>query len=418
MILRSIDGLWRHPDFVKLWAGQTVSLFGSQVTLLALPLTAVLVLRASPIEMGLLGAAGYSPYLLVGLFAGVWTDRHKRHPIMIASDAGRAALLATIPLAGLMGLLRMEQLYAVAFLTGVFTVFFDVAYMAALPRLVPRELLIEANSRLEMSRSIAQIAGPGVAGSLVQIATAPVALLVDAASFLVSGTLIAVIRAREWVPAVRANSRTVWSEIGEGLRVVGQNPILRSIAANSAITNFSGSALLAVYLLYVSRDLRIEPSIIGLIFTIGGISGLLGAVLASRIAARFGVGPTLIGTGTLGAIGALVIPIAGSLPADAVVMLLAAEALISFILPIGNINLLSLRQAITPDDLQGRVNATARFLAAAGMPAGALVGGTLGEQIGLRPTLFAASFGILLGVAWLVFSPVRSLHDPRSALLA
>src|SRR5437867_8121574 len=234
------SGLWQHPDFLKLWAGQTVSLLGSSVTGLALPLAAVLVLNATPAQMGIMRAAQYLPFLLLGLFAGVWVDRLRRRPVLILADAGRALLVGSIPVAALLGVLRIDVLYVVALLVGVLTVFFDVAYLAYVPSLVPRDSLTEGNSKLEVSRSFAGMAGPALAGALVQLVTAPVALVVDAASFLVSAASLSLIRTPEPKPAALAHGRSIWRDAGEGLRIVGGHPVLRTLAGQLATMQLAG----------------------------------------------------------------------------------------------------------------------------------------------------------------------------------
>src|SRR5919199_2128290 len=272
-------GLWRHPDFVKLWSGQTISRFGSEISQLAIPLTAALVLGASPAQMGLLGAFEFAPFLLLSLFAGVWVDRVHRRPVLIVADVGRAILLGSIPAAALAGVLRIEQLYVVGLLTGVLTVFFDVAYQAYLAVLVKREHLVEGNSKLEVSRSVAQIAGPGVAGALVQLVTAPIAVVVDAISFVASVIFLLLIGAPEPAPVRQAGTDgSVWSELREGLAVVIGNPLLRSIAGCTATSNLFGNAMQAIYVLYVTRELGLQPAVIGLIYAIRGPGALGGAV--------------------------------------------------------------------------------------------------------------------------------------------
>ena len=261
-------GLWRHADFVKLWTGQTISLFGSQITFLALPLTAVLVLEASPAQMGFLTAAGAIPSLLVGLFVGVWVDRYRRRPILIAADLGRAALLFAIPVAAILGMLRIEHLYVVAFLVGTLELFFDVAHRSFLPSLVKREQLVEGNSKLEMSRSIAMILGPGVAGGLVQLVTAPIAIAVDAISFLISALFLGWIRAPEPAPKPSDQRENIWRELGEGLRLVSGNRLLRAIAGCMGIVGLFNSVLEAVFVLYVTRELGIEPGLLGLVCSV------------------------------------------------------------------------------------------------------------------------------------------------------
>ncbi len=406
-----MTGLWRHPDFVRLWAGQTISQFGSQITVLALPLAAVLNLKASAAEMGVLGAAQFAPFLLFGLFAGVWVDRLHRRPILIAADVGRMLLLAWVPFAALLGILRMEQLFIVGFLVGVLTLFFDVAYQSYLPALVPRTDLVEGNSKLEVSRSVAQIAGPGLAGGLVQLATAPLAILVDSMSFLVSVVSLLLIRAPE-PPLPAAHLRnSISHDIGEGLDVVLRNPVLRSIAGCTGTSNLFGNIIFAVFVLYATRDLGIAPGPLGLIFSIGSVGALVGSVIAGRAVQQLGLGPTLIAAILLGGVATLVIPLATGSPFVVMLLLTAAYFLMSIASPVYNINQVSLRQAITPDSVQGRMNATMRFIVWGTIPIGSLIGGALGSIIGLRETLLVGAIGSLLPVLWLALSPVRSLRE-------
>ncbi|MDP9372215.1 MAG: MFS transporter, partial [Chloroflexota bacterium] len=388
--------LWRNADFVKLWAAQTVSQFGSQVTLFALPLVAALTLGASPAQMGILSAVEFAPFLLLGLVAGVWVDRLPRRAILIATDLARAALLLAIPAAALAGRLSMGLLYAVAALTGCCTVFFDVAYQSYLPALVRRDDLAEGNGKLEASRSVAQIAGPGLAGGLVQLVTAPFALLVDAVSFLLSGFALALIRAREGRASGPTGGGRILAEIGEGLRVVLHSPLLRPIAACTATANLFGTIGQAIFVLYVTRQLGIGPGLLGVIFAAGNLGALLGAAAASRVARRCGLGATIIGSITFGGLGGLLVPLAGGPRAVAVPLLIAGQALLTFGGVMYNVNQVSLRQAITPGRLLGRMNATMRFIVWGTIPVGALTGGFLGEAIGLRPTLVVGAAGALL----------------------
>jgi MFS family permease len=407
---RHFAGLWRHPDFMKLWVGETISLFGSQITFLALPLTAVLVLNASPFEMGLLGALEFMPFLLLSLFAGVWVDRRPRRQILITANIGRALLLATLPLAGWLGFLNMPVLYIVAVGVGVLTVFFDVAYQSYLPALVQREQLVEGNSKLEASRSIAQIAGPAAAGALVQALTAPIAVAVDAVSFLLSALSLAQIRAAEPAPA-REQQKPIWHEIGEGLRLVLGRPTLRSIAACTGTSNFFGNVSGAVITIYAVRELGLEAGTLGLIFAVGSIGALIGALGARQIAARLGVGPTIVGSALVLGLGGLLIPLASGPLAVAISLLTLGFFVGNFANPIYNITQVSLRQAITPDRLQGRMNASMRFLVWGTIPLGALVGGSLGTLLGVYPTLVIAAIGGLIPFLWVLFSPVRRLRE-------
>jgi MFS family permease len=408
----SLSGLWRHPDFVKLWAGHTISRFGSEISQLAIPLTAALVLNASAFQMGLLGTFEFAPFLLLSLFAGVWVDRLRRKPILIVADIGRALLLGSIPLAAVLGVLRIEQLYVVGFCTGILTVLFDVADQSYLPALVSRGHLVEGNSKLEMSRSVAQIAGPGVGGALVQLVSAPIAILVDAVSFLASAVCLVTIRAREAAPVRHAHGGgSIWAELREGLVVVLGNPLLRSIAGCTATTNLFGNGMMAVYVLYATRELGIGPALLGIILAAGGPGALLGALLAGRMANRFGLGATIIGASLVGGLANLLVPLASGPELAIAALLLLASFVGGISNPVYNINQVSLRQAITPDRLQGRMNASVRFIVWGTIPIGALIGGALGDAIGLRPTLALMATCSVLATLWILFSPVRRLKE-------
>jgi MFS family permease len=407
----TFHGLWRHSEFVKLWAGQTISRVGSEISQLAIPLTAALVLNASPSQMGLLGAFEFAPFLLLSLFAGVWVDRMARRPILIASDVGRALLLGFIPVAALFGVLRIEQLYVVGLLTGVLTVSFDVAYQSYLPVLVSREHLIEGNSKLEVTNSVARIAGPGLGGALVQLVSAPIAVAADAVSFVASVVFLALIRTPEPAPERNAaGASSIWAELREGMGVVLGNPLLRSIAGCTATSNLFGNALMAVYVLYVTRQLGIGPALVGLIFAVSGPGALLGSLLAGRLADRLGLGATIISSIFVGGLANLLIPLASGPTVVAVGMLMLAAFIGGLTNPIYNINQVSLRQAITPDRLQGRMNASVRFLVWGTLPIGALMGGALGEALGLWPTIMAMAVCELLAPLWVLLSPVRMLR--------
>ncbi|HEX2913445.1 MAG TPA: MFS transporter [Chloroflexia bacterium] len=405
-------GLWQHPDFLKLWAGETVSLFGSQVTLLALPLTAVLVLDASPSEMGLLGAVEFLPFLVLSLFAGVWVDRLRRRPILISADFGRAILLASVPLAAAFNFLSMPYLYVVALLTGVLTVFFDVAYQSYLPSLVERQQLVEGNGKLEVSRSVAQIAGPGVAGTLVQLVTAPIAIAVDAVSFLLSALFLSFIKKAE-PPKVKTSDKktSIWKEIGEGLGVVLGNRVLRSIAGCTSTSNLFGNILQAVFTIYVIRELKLNAATLGLVLGVGSIGALLGALSSGWLARRLGLGRTIVISSGIFGVGNIFFVVTGGAPNLAIPLLIAGYFISSFSNPVYNINQVSLRQAITPHHLQGRMNASMRFMVWGTMPIGSIIGGLLGDAIGLWGTIVVGTVGSFLAVLWVFFSPVRALQS-------
>ena len=402
-------GLWQHPNFLKLWAAQTTSRFGTQITLLAVPLTAVLTLDAGPAEMGRLTAASQAAFLLVGLVAGVWVDRLPRRPILIVADLGRFVLLAIIPLLALADALRIEHLYLVVFLVGILTVFFDVADHSYLPALIGRSQLTEANSKLSLSRSLAQSAGPGAGGWLVSLLTAPIAILLDALTYLVSALFVWSMRTGEPERIDRGDRQSIVREIREGVAAVVGHPLLRPIAASTATSNLFLFMMRAVLILYATRSLEIGPGLLGLVFTAGGLGAGGGAALAARVANRIGVGPSIVTGSAIGAAGMLLIPLAQGPAIASVPLLMAAQILGGLGGTIYNINQISLRLAITPDRLLGRMNATMRFIVWGTIPIGGLLGGFMGETIGLRSTLVVGAVGGLLAVAWVGLSRVRTL---------
>jgi MFS family permease len=409
--------LWRHADFMKLWTAETISQLGSQVSLLALPLVAITVLDASAFQVGLLGTVEFAPFVLVGLPAGVWVDRLRRRPVLVAGDLGRALALASIPLAYELGVLSIGQLYAVGFVTGVLTVFFDVAYQSYLPALVEPDQLVEGNSKLEISRSGAQIAGPGLAGGLIDLVTAPVAVLADALSFALSGAFIGLIRRGEPAPQRAPADRRRGSmrrEIAEGLRYVLGHRLLRPIAACTATANLFNAVMFAVVVLYMVRQLGLRPAAIGLVFAAGNLGFLAGAVVSGRLAARAGIGRAIVLGEAVGALGALLVPLAPR--GAAVPLLVAGMAVGTFGSTVYNVNQVSLRQAISPARLHGRMNATMRFMVWGTLPLGSLLGGALGTAIGLRPTLWVGAAGGLLAVLPVALSPVRSLPSIADAM--
>ena len=409
---RGEHGLWGHPDFLKLWAGQTISVFGSMVTAFALPVTAILLLEATPLDITLLGAAEIAPGLLVSLFAGAWVDRLRRRPVLIVADVCRALLLGSIPAAALLGVLRIELLYVVALLVSVCAVFFDVAYLSYLPTLVRRGNLLEGNSKLQASASAAEVAGFGLGGALVQALTAPIAILVDAISFLVSAFSVAIIRRPEVPPAQSKGHQGTVRDIGLGIRFVQGERILWAGLGASATFNMFRSMVGVVIMLYLVRRLGMSPLILGQLFAVGGISAFLGAVLAGRLTRRWGVGPVMTGSLVLGGLATLLVPLAGG-PMGAVLVALGVSQLLGDgAATIYEINQVSLVQAKASKAMQGRVNASKRFADWAARLLGLLAGGLMGQAIGLRPTLFVAAAGGLLSVAWLLFSPVRRLRSP------
>lgn len=403
-----LGGLWRYPDFLKFWSAQTISQVGSQVTFLALPLAAIIVLDASAFEVAALGAVEWAPWLVFSLPAGAWVDRLPRRPVLIATDVGRAAALVSIPLAYAADALTLGHLFAVAFAVGTLTVFFDVAYVAYLPSLVERARLAEGNAKLEATRSGAQIGGPGLAGALVDLFTAPVAILADAISFVMSAVLLGAVRRDEEV-APRADGTRLAAEIVEGIRFVLGHPFMRPSMTFVAAANFFWNLALSIFLVYAVRTLELSAATIGLVFMLGNIGVLAGAVLATRIAARLGIGPTVVASAFFDGWPLLLVPLA---PADYAVPIFVAVFLIAgFAGVVANVVGISLFQATTPNRLQGRATASRRLINFGAVPLGALAGGGLAATIGLRETLWVGAVGASVAFLPLLFSPVRALRE-------
>ena len=404
--MRRPGGLWLHRDFRAFWAAETISQFGSQVTFLALPLVAIVVLTESAFKVALLTTVEFLPFLLFALPAGVWVDRLRRRPILVLGNLGRAVALATVPLAHWLDLLTIWQLYAVGFVTGVCTVFFDVAYQSYVPSLVGREQIVEGNAKLETSRSAAQIAGPGLAGALVAILTAPVAILADALSFLVSAVFLGRIRQQEEVPA-RESRGTLRVELLEGLRYVLGHSFQRGIVGAVALSNFFGNVVWAILLVYAVRDLGLSAATIGVVLALGNIGTLVAALTAKRISDRIGVGRTIVSSSLLFGPGTLLIAVA---PKElAIPFFIASGFVVGFGVILFNVTGISLIQAITPDRMLGRANASRRFVVWGVIPIGGLVGGVLASTIGLRETIFVGAIGSLFAVIPIVLSPIRSV---------
>ncbi len=407
----SSSNLWKHANFMKLWIGETVSIFGSQITMFALPLIAALSLHASPISVGILSTAEYIPILLFGLVAGAVVDRLPHRPILIITDVGRALILVSIPVGAFLNFLSMTQLYIVAFLTGTLSIFFDVAYQAFLPDLVTDKQLVDGNSKLEVSRSIAQIAGPSLAGVLIQLVTAPMTIIVDALSFLASAFFLLFMRVPNTTQVKQEQKQGIWSDMLEGVKVVVSHPILRLIVGITGLSNLFMGTVIAEQILYMTRELKIAPVALGLILSAGGPSALLGSLLAGRLSSWLGIGRTIIFGGFLIGLGSLCIPLATPPLAFVLILLVLSQVLLGFGSPVYNITAISLLQAITPSRLLGRVDACARFVILGTLPLGSLIGGVLAESIGLRFTLLIAAVCMVLAFALFVISPIFSLRE-------
>jgi MFS family permease len=403
--------LWRDRDFRRFWIGQAVYTLGDEVTALALPLVAVLILDATATQMGIVNALGYLPFLLIGLQAGVWVDRMRRRRILIWGDLAQGGLLLTIPAAAMVDQLHIEHIYVVAFLIGAINVVTSVAQQSFLPSLVSRRHIAAANSRLEATRSATGIIGPSIAGFLIQALTAPIAIVVNALALGVSATLLASMRTSEPPPIPDAERRGMRAQVGEGLRIVLRHELLRPLMSCGMTHNFFRRMFEAIFVLYLINELGIDPALLGLIIAAGGPGALLGALAAVAVARRIGVGPTIVWAQVLTGIACLAAPLAGGPLWLVAVILATGEFLLGIARTLFNITQLSLRQAITPDRLQGRVNATMRFMMWGVTPVGALAGGLLATAIGLRPALFIGAIGVLVAVAWVAFTEVGRLHD-------
>ena len=404
---RKKSSLWRHPNFLRLWTSETISSFGTQFSELAIPLTAVLVLNGTPAELGILNAAAYAPFLIFSLFAGVWVDRHKRKSVLIISSLARALLLATIPVAAATGYLTIFLLLAVVFAVGSLKVFFDIAYQSILPGLVERERLVDANSRLQASDAVSSVAGPASAGAFIQILTAPFAIAFDSISFIFSAILIGRIKHQESSEGPAEHSSVI-ADIRGGLGLVYRDLRLRAIAGAGATANFFEFAIQAIFFLYAVDVLRLQPDQLGIVLAAGATGAIVGAVLAGPLAKQIGTGPAILSSLILGvAVWAPLIYLAT--PSTAIPFLVIAWFFgeISFVS--WSINQASFRQAICPEKMQGRVNATMRFLTVGAVPVGSLVSGLFGSILGLRLTVGVAELGLLLAPLLLFFSPVRSI---------
>lgn len=395
-------------DFRRLWIADGISEVGSSVVVLALPLLAATELRATTWEVALLASSASLPVLLVGLPAGAWVDRLRRRPVMIVSDAARAVVLAWVPVAAVLDLLTVGQLFAVAFLSGVGTVFFDVAHGAYLPSLVGRSRLVEANGRLEMNHSVAYAAGPTIGGQLVGWIGAPLAVVSAVAGYLWSAGWLAAIRHRE-PPPPAAPDRNLPREIRDGLRFVLAQPFVRATTLHATTAVMFLATRYAVDVLFLLRTVGLAPGSIGALLTVGGLGAVTGAVLAPRIARALGGTRSVLVSGVAMGLSSLLIPLTG--PGAGLVWYAVGAGMVAFWITANNVISVGLRQRLCPDHLLGRMNASSRFLAWATLPLGGVLGGALGTALGLRPTIWLAGAGLLLASLWLILSPVCRARD-------
>jgi predicted MFS family arabinose efflux permease len=406
--------LTRQPAFVRFWAGQTISVFGDQISALAIPLTAVLALHASALEVGILTALTWLPHLLFSLPAGVWIDRraHRREN-MIVADLLRALALATIPVAWWLDALTIWQLLGVAFAVGAMTVFFDLSSVSFFVALVHRSQYVDANGKISTTRSVSYIAGPSTAGFLVQVFTAPVALLGDALSFLVSAVALRGVHVKE--PKVEGNGTSARADLVDGFRYLSREPVLRAGVACTSVINFFSFFVFAIFVLYASRTLGLSAAAIGVVLGAASFGALAGALIAPRVGRRLGIGRAVVLGSVLFPAPMALFPLAHGDPWLAGSMLLAGEFLSSVGVMIFDVNQNSLNAIITPQAVRSRIAGVSRFFNYGTRPFGALLGGVLGTAIGLRPTLWIAVIGCLLGVFFLLASPMPRMREEELA---
>ncbi|MBA2554207.1 MAG: MFS transporter [Geodermatophilaceae bacterium] len=400
-----------HHDFRQLWIGDSISQFGTQVSLIALPYLAVTQLGADEFQMGVLGTLEFLAFLVIGLPAGAWVDRWRRQRVLISNDLIRAAALGSLPLAYLFDMLTLGQLFVVALVTGTATVFFDVAYQSYLPAIVDRRQITEGNSKLEISRAVAQVSGPGLGGWMIKILGTPLMIAVDAVSFLLSACFISRIKHEE--PAHdKTTRRALRVEIAEGVRFVAGHPLLRRIAACTSLFNLFSSLSAPLLILFMVRDLEFEPGLIGLVFSAGAVGGLVGAVAATPLAKWVGEGRVIPLGAFLAVPFTFLYPLAAFGPA--VPLLIAGGFGLSFAVVVYNVAQVSFRQRMCPPHLLGRMNATIRFLVWGTMPFGAFAGGVIGQQFSVVTALWVAAVGSFLASLPVILSPLigmRTLPD-------
>jgi MFS family permease len=398
----------RHRDFRRLWIGDSISQLGTQVTAVVIPLLAVVHLNASTFEVAILTALETLGFVLVGLPAGVWCDRLRRKPILICADLVRVVATGSVPVAAALGELTFAHTCLAVFVTGVCTVFFDVAHQSYLPFLVGRGHLVEGNARLEANATVAHVTGPAVAGGLVQWLTAPVAVVLDAASFAWSALWIARIRAREPRP-VRAARSHLGREVAQGVLFVWRNRLLRTIALTGATISLWSSAQGAVLVVFLVRDVGLSAGMIGLLYSLSGVGAVAGALLATRLAAMVGQARSLLVFVVAGTLSGLLVPMTG--PGIGLALFVAGSFVSAFCIVVFNVIQVSFRQQLCPDHLLGRMNATMRFVLWSMLPLGSLLGGALAVAVGLRGAIWITALAALLAPVWLVFSPLRILRD-------
>ncbi|MFB5676051.1 MFS transporter [Paenibacillus terreus] len=410
-------GLLKKPDFRNFWLGHTVSSFGVQITTVAIPLIAALTLEASSLEMGILSAVEFLPFLLISLFVGVWVDRKHKRPLMIIADIVRAVVLIGIPISIYFNILSMPILYVIAAVVGVNTVIFEIAHASYLPTVVKNEELVEGNSKLEFSSSSATVVGQSIGGALIQVLSAPLSILFNVGTYLLSALYLALIKKKEApIEVPEEAEQNMWADIREGTTFVFHHNIIRPILIGTVIFNLFTYVIEPIFILYISRTLALDPIYIGLIFSMSGVGALLGAFIAGPMANKLGLGKTLVFSLFVAGFVSLIIPVATLMPTlPAVILIMVMYMIDAAMVIVYNINQRSLRQAVTPQNLQGRMNASIRMFGMGVVPIGAVLGGWLGGIIGTTPTLIVGAIGLMCSSIFIIFSSVRTVSQPAAS---
>ncbi len=406
---RARGGLLRHHDFRQLFLGDTISQFGTQLTFLALPVLAVRVLHANAFEMGLLATFEFAAFLVIGLPAGAWVDRWHKQRVLVANDLVRACALATLPLAWLLDLLTLGQMFLVALVVGACTVFFDVAYQSYLPDIVESHQISEGNAKLQASQSVAMMGGPALAGGAIKLVGAPLTIALDALSFVGSAYFINRIRHVD-TPPPRADRRPLVTEIREGLTFVLRHPLLWRITACTSLGNFFSSMTGALLVLFALRELGLDEGRLGLALGVGAVGGLLGALSAPRLTALVGEG-RIIPLSALLWVPATALTALAGITVPAMPALTASSFLVSFAVVLYNVTQVSFRQRLCPKPLLGRMNASIRFIVWGSMPVGSFLGGVLGQQYDVRTVFWIAVGGAGLAALPVLLSPLTTMRE-------
>ncbi len=404
-------GVFANRDFVRLWAGESVSLIGTQVTQFAMPLVAILALNATVLEVGVLNALKFVPVIILSLFAGVWLDRRRRRPVLIGCALGNAVLIGLVPLGSATGNLSIGLLYVVVTLTGALSMTFDVGSLSYLPFLVERRHLAQGNGMMQASTAFAGVAGPGLAGLLIGLITAPITLSIDAVSYLFAVGGLVTISKREPAPEPRADDESVWRSAGEGLRAVYGNSLLRALLTQGTFMNIAFGIYITIFVVYAIRSLGLSPLELGIVMAASAAGSLLGATSAGRVRNALGLGRTMRFTVILVSAAPLLLLIPRHASLAGIALLVFAQLCYGCNVTINNVNAITIRQLVTPSRLLARMNATYRMQLFGAAPVGMVAGGLLGSAFGLRTALVIAVIGMAIPVVWIFFSPVYRLKE-------